>query len=48
MTSYDVCPAEAAAIELEEPDWQERFETHFARWPKLPRYLAENEAFEQR
>ena len=46
-TSYDVSPAEAAAVELEEPDWRERFEAHIARWPKLPRYLAENEAFEQ-
>ena len=47
VTSYDVSPAEAAAVELEEPDWKERFEAHIARWPKLPRYLAENEAFEQ-
>ena len=22
ITSYDVSPAEAAAVELEEPDWQ--------------------------
>ena len=47
ITSYDLSPAEAAAVELEEPDWKERFEAHIARWPKLPRYLAENEAFEQ-
>jgi hypothetical protein len=39
-------PAEAAAIELEEPDWRARFEAHCARWPKLPRYLAEDSAFE--
>jgi hypothetical protein len=47
VTSYDVSPAEAAAIELEEPDWRERFEEHCARWPKLPRYLAEDSAFEE-
>ena len=39
-------PLEAAAVEYEEPDWNERFETHCARWPKLPRYLAEDSAFE--
>jgi hypothetical protein len=39
-------PAEASAIELEEPDWRERFEEHCLRWPKLPRYLAEDNAFE--
>ena len=39
-------PAEAGAIELEEPDWRERFEEHARRWPKLPRYLAEDSAFE--
>ena len=27
-------PAEAAAIDYEEPDWQERFEAHCARWPQ--------------
>ena len=47
ITSYDLSPAEATAVEYEEPDWRERFEAHIARWPKLPRYLAENEAFEQ-
>jgi hypothetical protein len=41
-----VSPLEAAAIELEEPDWRQRFETHCARWPKLPRYLQEDAAFE--
>jgi hypothetical protein len=46
VTSYDVSPAEAAAVELEEPDWRERFEAHCARWPKLPRYLQEDAAFE--
>ena len=46
VTSYDVSPAEAAAIELEEPDWRARFEEHCARWPKLPRYLQEDSAFE--
>lgn len=39
-------PREASAIELEEPDWRERFEAHCLRWPKLPRYLAEDSAFE--
>jgi len=39
-------PLEAAAVELEEPDWRQRFETHCARWPKLPRYLQEDAAFE--
>jgi len=46
VTSYDVSPAEAAAIELEEPDWRERFAAHMTRWPKLPRYLQEDSAFE--
>jgi hypothetical protein len=41
-----VSPLEAAAVEIEEPDWRERFETHCARWPKLPRYLQEDAAFE--
>jgi hypothetical protein len=39
-------PAEAAAVEYEEPDWRARFEEQCARWPKLPRYLAEDAAFE--
>jgi hypothetical protein len=39
-------PAEAAAIDLEEPDWRERFEDHCLRWPRLPRYRAEDSAFE--
>ena len=46
VTSYDVSPAEARAVEFEEPDWRERFETHCARWPRLPRYLQEDSAFE--
>ena len=45
-TSYSVSPAEASAIELEEPDWHGRFEQHCARWPRLPRYLQEDSAFE--
>jgi hypothetical protein len=49
VTSYDigaaVTPAEATAIELEEPDWRERFEAHCLRYPKLPRYLAEESGF---
>jgi hypothetical protein len=39
-------PREAGAIELEEPDWSARFEEHCARWPRLPRWLAEDNAFE--
>lgn len=46
MMSYDVSPAEASAVELDEPDWQERFEQHCARFPRLPRYLQEDSAFE--
>jgi hypothetical protein len=41
-----VTPREAGLIELEEPNWRERFEEHCLRWPKLPRYLAEDSAFE--
>jgi hypothetical protein len=41
-----VSPAEAGAVELEEPDWRERFEQHCASYAKLPRYLAEDSAFE--
>jgi hypothetical protein len=40
-------PAEAAAIELEEPDWGVEFERECARWPRLPRYLQEDCAFEE-
>lgn len=32
-------PAEAAAIQYEEPDWRWLFEEQCQRWPKLPRYL---------
>jgi hypothetical protein len=39
-------PFEAGQIEFEEPDWPERFEDHCLRWPNLPRYLAEDSAFE--
>ena len=39
-------PFEAGTIELEEPDWKERFEFHCARFPRLPRYLAEDSAYE--
>ena len=39
-------PAEAGALEFEEPDWQERFEEHALRWPKMPLYLAQDNAFE--
>ena len=40
-------PAEAGAIALEEPDWHEVFEAQCARWPRLPRYLQEDSAFEE-
>ena len=39
-------PREAGEIELEEPDWRERFEEHANRRPKLPPYLAWDNAFE--
>ena len=39
-------PAEAGRIEIEEPDWRQKFEEHCLRWPKLPRYLQEDLAFE--
>jgi hypothetical protein len=42
-----VNPAEAAAWEFAEPDWRERFDEQCARWPKLPRYLQEDAAFEE-
>lgn len=29
-------PAEAGAIELEEPDWRERYREHLSRWPGSP------------
>ena len=45
-TSYSLSPAEATAVEFGEPDWKERFEAHCSRWPKLPRYLQEDGAFE--
>jgi hypothetical protein len=41
-----VTPREAGQVELEEPDWRERFEEHANRWPKLPPYLAWDNAFE--
>ena len=39
-------PKEAGGVELEEPDWRQRFEEHANRWPKLPPYLAWDNAFE--
>ena len=47
VTSYDVSPAEAAAIKLEEPDWRGRFEEHANAFPKLPDYLAWDSAYER-
>jgi hypothetical protein len=38
-------PREAGQVEYEEPDWREIFEEEIARWPRLPRYLAEDNAF---
>jgi hypothetical protein len=46
LRRYKLTPAEAMSVELEEPDWRKRFEEHCLRWPKLPRYLAEDNAFE--
>ena len=45
LLSRQVTPAEAAAIQIEEPDWRALFEEQCARWPKLPRYLQEDSAF---
>jgi hypothetical protein len=39
-------PKQAGEFEIFEPDWRERFEEHRLRWPNLPRYLAEDSAFE--
>jgi hypothetical protein len=41
-----VTPREAGELELEEPNWRDRFESHCERWPRLPRYLQEDSAFE--
>jgi hypothetical protein len=41
-----VTPREAGEAELEEPAWRAVFEEECQRWPKLPRYLAEDNAFE--
>jgi hypothetical protein len=42
-----VTPREAGEVEIDEPDWRERFEEHCLSWPKLPRYLQEANAFER-
>ena len=39
-------PAEAGAVEFEEPDWRELFEDECRRHPAWPRYLQEDDAFE--
>src|SRR4029077_3814978 len=39
-------PLEASEVIYEEPNWREVFEEECARWPKLPRYLAEDSGFE--
>lgn len=39
-------PFEASEILLEEPDWRETFERECLRWPRLPRYLQEDSAYE--
>ena len=48
VTTYDLnmSPLEAGAIDLEEPDWRERVQEHANRWPKLPDFLAWDNAFE--
>ena len=40
-------PLEASEFCLEEPDWQERFESYCDAWPRLPRYLQEDNSFER-
>jgi hypothetical protein len=40
-------PREAGEVEYEEPEWREVFEEQCARWPRWPRYLQENAAFEE-
>jgi hypothetical protein len=37
---------DAGNVWLEEPDWREFFEVQTQRWPRLPRYLQEDSAFE--
>ena len=39
-------PLEASEVYLEEPDWQEAFESEQERWPRLPKELKEDGAFE--
>lgn len=39
-------PQEASEVMLEEPDWREVFENECLRWPRLPRHLQEDNAFE--
>jgi hypothetical protein len=39
-TSYDVSPAEAAAIEYEEPDWEARFARHMDRFGTVAQLLS--------
>jgi hypothetical protein len=40
-------PREAAAVEYQEPDWRDVFETECARHPQWPRYLQQIDAFEE-
>jgi hypothetical protein len=40
-------PREAAAVEYQEPDWRELFETECARHPQWSRYLQQIDAFEE-
>jgi hypothetical protein len=42
-----VNPSEAAAVEFEEPNWNDLFEQECLRWPKLPKYLQQDAAFEE-
>lgn len=39
-------PFEAGQVVIEEPNWREVFEEECLRWPRLPRYLQEDSAFE--
>lgn len=40
-------PREAMLVEFEEPDWRERFGEYRRQRPGWPRYLADDEAYEE-
>jgi hypothetical protein len=39
-------PKEAGELDIEEPNWHEAFESEQDRWPRLPKELKEDGAFE--